>query len=202
MNYSFDQKQQQKQQQIVVPYQPIWSDNVLSSTEIQQIIEIGENESLQGAKIGDGRGGKLDGSVRRTLISWIPPEIAPNWFYERIKKIFGDANDVNFKFELSGAEPAQYTKYEASFQGEYKWHSDIMHVEFGIRKISVSILLSDPSEYEGGHLILAPHGVPMTITEKKGRAIFFPSFVPHCVTPVVSGTRRSLVIWAHGDPFK
>ena len=37
---------------------------------------------------------------------------------------------------------------------------------------------------------------------KQGHAIFFASFIRHRVTPIIRGTRRSLVMWFGGTPFK
>jgi PKHD-type hydroxylase len=77
-----------------------------------------------------------------------------------------------------------------------------------IRKISVTISLNDPSEYDGGNLEfdLGPHRPDRyhTCTEirPKGSIIVFPSHVHHQVTPVTRGTRYSLVCWSLGAPFK
>ena len=35
----------------------------------------------------------------------------------------------------------------------------------------------------------------------QGSMIVFPSFLHHCVAPVTSGTRYSLVIWCCGKPY-
>jgi PKHD-type hydroxylase len=40
------------------------------------------------------------------------------------------------------------------------------------------------------------------IEQKKGRLIIFPSYLLHKVTPIKSGTRRSLVTWVNGPHFK
>jgi PKHD-type hydroxylase len=77
-----------------------------------------------------------------------------------------------------------------------------------IRKISVTVSLSDPAEYDGGNLQfdLGPHRSDRyhTCTEirPKGSVIVFPSHVTHQVTPVTRGTRYSLVCWSLGAPFK
>lgn len=77
-----------------------------------------------------------------------------------------------------------------------------------IRKLSVTISLNDPKEYEGGNLQfdLGPHRPDRfhTCTEirPRGSVIVFPSHVHHQVTPVTSGTRYSLVCWSLGAPFK
>ena len=67
------------------------------------------------------------------------------------------------------------------------------------RKISMSLVLSDPDEYEGGQLEIWGKSIDVY---KKGSIIFFPSWMPHRVTPVTKGTRYSLVMWFIGAPFK
>jgi PKHD-type hydroxylase len=37
---------------------------------------------------------------------------------------------------------------------------------------------------------------------KQGQAIFFASFIRHRVIPITKGTRKSLVMWFGGTPFK
>lgn len=77
-----------------------------------------------------------------------------------------------------------------------------------IRKLSMTLNLTDPDEYEGGNLKfdVGPH-----LTERyhecvegrpQGSVVVFPSFVHHCVTPLTKGTRYSLVIWCLGKPFQ
>jgi PKHD-type hydroxylase len=200
-SYNFGQQNNTRQTNKDV-YEPVWADNFFNEQEINELIAIGEKESLQPAQIGGNDERGFDSSQRRTLVSWINTDVAPTWFAGKIENLFQQINKDHFKFEITGAEPAQYTKYDAEFLGEYKWHADITMFHEHMRKLSCSILLSDPTEYEGGNLILSPHGNPITVGDKKCRAIFFPSWVPHCVTPVTKGIRRSLVLWAHGPAFK
>jgi PKHD-type hydroxylase len=79
-----------------------------------------------------------------------------------------------------------------------------------VRKISMTVNLNVPGEYEGGNLKF-DYGMH---TEKdrrfheceeirpQGSIIVFPSFLDHCVTPILSGTRYSLVLWSLGAPWK
>lgn len=78
-----------------------------------------------------------------------------------------------------------------------------------VRKISATISLNDPEEYEGGNLKFdfGPHSTGDRFVEciearTQGSVIVFPSFQYHCVTPVTKGTRYSLVLWTLGYPFK
>ena len=70
-----------------------------------------------------------------------------------------------------------------------------------IRKISMTCLLSDPSEFTGGDLAFDNAG-KNKIQLEQGQAMFFASFMRHRVEPVKKGIRRSLVMWFGGPPFK
>jgi len=78
-----------------------------------------------------------------------------------------------------------------------------------VRKLSCTINLNSPGEYEGGNLKFdyGPHSDgerfhECTEIRPQGSMIVFPSFLEHQVTPVTSGTRYSLVLWSIGQPFK
>jgi hypothetical protein len=78
-----------------------------------------------------------------------------------------------------------------------------------VRKLSVTINLNEPGAYEGGDLkfdwgmhVEGNRFYECTEIRPQGSIIVFPSFLNHCVTPVTSGTRYSLVLWNLGDPFK
>ena len=78
-----------------------------------------------------------------------------------------------------------------------------------VRKISMTLNLTDPNSYEGGNLKfdLGPHVKGNRIkvcddSRSQGTLIVFPSFMYHCVTPVTSGTRYSLVLWLLGKPWQ
>ena len=71
-----------------------------------------------------------------------------------------------------------------------------------IRKLSLSIQLSDPSSYEGGELVLYVGEEGITVPKEQGKLIAFPSFTLHEVKPVTKGERYSLVAWITGPQFK
>jgi len=77
-----------------------------------------------------------------------------------------------------------------------------------VRKISLTINLNAPGEYEGGDLKFdfGHHGdrqfYECEEIRPQGSLIIFPSFLDHCVAPVTRGTRYSLVLWTLGDPWK
>jgi len=115
--------------------------------------------------------------------------------------LVGQANKDFFNFELSSlTENLQYTEYDESVQGHYDWHFDIGEGPLNCnRKLSISIQLSDPADYEGGQLEFAMGKVA---EKEQGTMVIFPSYLQHRVTPVTKGTRRSLVTWITGQPFR
>ena len=84
------------------------------------------------------------------------------------------------------------------------------HLVGKVRKISMTLNLNPPGQYEGGDLkfdfgLNVPKENRFHTCEEirpQGSIIVFPSFVDHCVTPITSGTRYSLVLWTLGDPWK
>ena len=71
-----------------------------------------------------------------------------------------------------------------------------------VRKLSISIQLTNPEEYEGGELYLYNDDKGTLMDKTQGTLILFPSYVLHEVMPVTKGTRNSLVTWVTGKQFK
>ena len=120
-------------------------------------------------------------------------------------KLCETINDNYFKFKLGGVDSIQYTEYDASYSGHYGWHTDWdWSIDMNpIRKLSMTIQLSDGSEYKGGDFEIAHEleiGDPNTKT--LGTVICFPSFIHHRVTPITHGLRKSLVVWFTGPNFE
>lgn len=102
---------------------------------------------------------------------------------------------AGWAFQMGRPEQVQLTAYNVdSFYG---WHEDWepLSATPDVRKLSAVLLLSDPSEFEGGQFEFAEHGV---VEMEKGTLIVFPSFLRHQVTPVTKGVRYSAVCWVHG----
>jgi PKHD-type hydroxylase len=179
-------------------YGVIWED-ILSDKEVDDIIELAKN-------YGQVRASTLDKKTagRKSDVKWIGNNINSRWLYEKVSNAAKTINDELYNFELTGAQPFQYTIYDSDEEGEYEWHNDTILVgDDSIRKISVIILLSDKNEFSGGSFLVAPDGGrPKEILMKKGRMVVFPSWIPHCVTPVLEGKRTTLVMWLYGKRFK
>ena len=142
------------------------------------------------------------------------------------------ANRENFLYDLShiDGETMQYTRYgEGEF---YNWHNDSSiavhykpqttgiaggesvnnqdaHIDFLnektelVRKLSFTLQLSDPDEYEGGNVQLLNDGGKKYIAPRqRGTIVLFDSRTPHRVLKVTKGTRRSIVGWVVGPRWK
>jgi len=88
-------------------------------------------------------------------------------------------------------------------------YSDHIAMWDKVRKISMTVNLTDPKNYAGGNLKFdyGPHNPGKRFYTCKeirptGSIIIFPSFLYHCVTPVTRGTRYSLVLWSLGKPWR
>ena len=108
-------------------------------------------------------------------------------------------------FQLEYLENIQLTRYVAP-DGHYDFHTDDdghsrENIDNSIRKISMSCLLTDSSEFEGGNVQIQTGESPYDVKLEKGDIILFPSYKLHRVSPVTKGTRHSLVAWAHGRAF-
>jgi|TARA_R110000824_G_scaffold389705_1_gene585922 PKHD-type hydroxylase len=143
---------------------------------------------------------------RRSNIKWIPQNDDWFWLYEKLSNMVVKANDTLWNFDLTQIpEQIQYTEYHAP-AGHYDWHQDIGPGTLSKRKVSITVQLSNPSEYEGGTLELFKGGSikgPFIEAEKKAGCVFiFPSYMMHRVTPVTKGTRKSFVLWLGGGHYK
>ncbi len=167
------------------------------------ISELGRSMPPQNAQVGSPNGGTQDTKTRVSHISWIPfkhPNSIP--MYEKLEDVMHKTNRNHFGFQnMAINEQAQYTEYPEG--GFYDWHMDCdltMEKEPPVRKISMTLVLSHESEFEGGGLELWKSG--NIVRPQQGHAVFFASFINHRVVPVTKGLRKSLVMWFGGEPFR
>ena len=145
-----------------------------------------------------------DKSMRSSSVKWIPQDEKWQWLYEKLMQLAVDANKELWNFDLiSAPELIQYTEYYASEEGHYDWHQDIGPGVGSLRKVSITVQLSDSDEYEGGDLQLW-YGGNSSINAERGAGVVvvFPSYLMHRVSKVTKGTRRSFVLWVGGQHYK
>lgn len=146
--------------------------------------------------------------LRKTIIKWIELNLDTNWLYRKIILEINKQNQENFNYILRFVENLQFSEYNENQQGFYSEHYDCgdkktIQNYIDIRKLSFSIQLDSPDDYEGGDLILYPKNYEKIIVPKeKGTIIFFESDILHEVTPVKKGIRRSLVSWVQGPNLR
>lgn len=139
--------------------------------------------------------------TRNSKVKWLYNSQELQHIYNKIAKFVITENDKNWNFDLTGMyEAIQYTVYEPDMH--YTWHLDSGVLGNAPRKLSATIQLSDPDEYEGGNLEIWTGANPEIIPKEKGLIALFPSFRLHRVTPVTKGIRKSLVVWVGGPNFK
>ncbi len=175
---------------------------IFTPQQCEMVIQAGHKQKPEVAQVGMNKpGGGVDTKKRTTTISWIPFKEMPE-MYSQVEATMQKTNLNHFGFDnMRITEPAQFTEYPKG--GFYDWHMDLDvngSFEPPVRKISMTILLSDPSTFKGGELeFMEKNKMPAL---KQGQAIFFASFIRHRVAPVKKGIRRSLVMWFGGTPFR
>tara|TARA_R110000868_G_scaffold185922_1_gene428024 strand:+ start:113 stop:748 length:636 start_codon:yes stop_codon:yes gene_type:complete len=209
-------------------FQSIWYFTDLNP----KIIEIVEEDlaqnfdsQLQDSKVGGGDYGTVDKDKRNAKNAWVPTN---HWIAGFVWHYVQRANRENFLYDLTNidGESLQYTVYG---EGEYYgWHNDAGLSSYykpqapgnrghgsqiaedfinenceKVRKLSFSLLLSDPDTYEGGNLqLLDETGKSYIAPRQRGTIILFDSRTQHRVLKVKSGVRKSLVGWCVGPRFK
>jgi PKHD-type hydroxylase len=178
-----------------------WHVDGFTSEELDSIVSLGNQSGL-----GDGLVYTKDGSEKKTdirdsKISFLPAE-KNNWIFQRLAGLVNNANEKYFKFDLHQIQSLQFSIYDK--KGFYIKHVDTLPNSpyYDVRKLSFSLLLSDPEEYKGGDLLLHNSAKPIVAERKRGIICFFPSYTLHEVTPVTKGIRKSLVGWVSGPPFR
>ena len=150
---------------------------------------------------------------RKSDIVWM----SDKWIYKEIHPFVSQGNiNAGWNHQWDWSEACQFTEYK---KGQfYDWHSDSnakpykaeedLNRHGKIRKLSMTLSLTDPAEYEGGDLEFdfrdTDIGSQPRICEEvrpKGSIIVFPSFTWHRIKPVTKGIRHSLVCWSLGQPY-
>ena len=170
----------------------------------------------------------LDEDIRKSKNTWIP---TTHWITGWLWHYVQAANRNNFLYDISfiESESLQYASYGV---GEYyHWHTDSsLSVQYKpqfqtsarestkddnylrertaienelVRKISFSLQLSDPDDYEGGNIQFIDESNQNYIAPRqKGSLIIFDSRTKHRVCKVRSGVRKSIVGWVVGPRWK
>ena len=182
-------------------------ESAFEDHEVEAIKEYAKTLESNIASTGD-KGvheGELN-DIRRSYTSWINGNDKSRWIYEKIDRLVRQANQ-HFDLDLHSIELLQFTEYDKAYTGMYDGHVDThpaARSPDSHRKLSFSIQLSDPSEYEGGELRIYGSSLKDYLVgrKEKGTINFFPSHIIHEVTPVTEGRRYALVGWCNGPKLR
>jgi len=172
-----------------------YTEKVFSKNECEKIIQIGKDKGLIESFT------KGDTDIRSSKQAWLFNDNDLDWIFKKITDVVFFLNNEYFNFDINELNEAiQFTNYKAP-SDKYGKHIDRGY-QFLVRKLSLSIQLTDPKEYEGGELILYEDEKGIEMKKEQGTLILFPSYVLHEVKPVTKGERNSLVAWVTGKQFK
>lgn len=140
-------------------------------------------------------------AVRTSKSAQIRRSQETEWLFVAMERMAVFANR-SYGFNLTALEHnLSLIRYDVG--AALDWHTDTGGdaVSKDVRKISLTLQLSDTHDYEGGELeFCACAGDPFA--RAIGTVVAFPSYTGHRVTTVTRGTRLSLVGFAVGPPFK
>jgi PKHD-type hydroxylase len=173
---------------------PIRVIEAFSEAECFEILRLGKQQPAREAQMYV----PVEG-YRDSTISNIPRSEETGWLEKKCTALMQRAN-LHFQFSIDPDKLTfQYTHYDEL--GKVEWHTDYDETAIYPRKISMSVQLTEPSDYEGGDLEFFPLG-EMAFTRSQGTAILFPSIVVHRVSQVTRGERDALVVWFLGQKFR
>ena len=136
-------------------------------------------------------------------IAYIRPASHSKWLYDLLGPLAEEANQQMFHFDLRYVtDPIHYVIYPED-GGHLDWHMDIGSHSVNKRKLAVVVTLSNRDEYTGGEFELLLGGEEAIRPElNRGDVIIFPTYLLHRVKPIINGTRKVIVFWVGGRPFR
>lgn len=178
----------------------VFLEGALTAAECRKLIADGAPTPVETGQL---IGGEEARGVRHCGVRWLPEGAAFGWVNDRLIDIVAVENRDHFNFDLWGIdERLQLLDYGGGEGDFFDWHSDRGRAGFArVRKLSISVQLSDPADYEGGALELNPGGTIAEAPRTIGTATIFAANVLHRVSPATKGRRHALTAWFHGPHF-
>ena len=195
---------------ITYPY--CYIDNAFSDEEIDNMCTFFSQHEVEQATVMD-KNKPLNENIRRSKVKFFYKNDMTYSIFEKLNNTIENLNDNYYNFILNGYDCFQYTEYDESEKGEYKFHMDsgfgpkenVDPYMYETRKLSLVMCLNRPGiDFEGGQFYInqGSEKDAYQVEMKRGRIILFPSFLIHCVAPVTKGKRKSLVVWVMGPKFR
>ena len=194
-----------------ITYSHVWWDDAFTNDELKFIEELCEKENLEEGTLVGGHNNDETKKVRNSKIKFFYKNEENGFVFDKLNYVAQSLNNQFYNFNLNGYDSFQYTVYDSKEEGKYVWHMDtVMDGDVGTmqsqetRKLSLILLLSDPDiDFTGGELQLnlGREDIAKTVEMPRGRIVAFPSWMIHQVKPVLSGIRKSIVVWIEGPKF-
>lgn len=182
----------------------IWRPATLSRDQVKVVLDLKQTVQSAEAKVYNKDHQEEDKQTRQSKIWWLTEDNAP-WLIKHLLKVTQPLNAEFFGADITELEPLQLTEYAASAGGRCRAHIDSSYADPTVakRKLSLTIQLSDPADYDGGELRLYPDTLDPVIADNSiGSMTLFRSYILHEVTPVTRGVRTSLVAWFSGPDWR
>ena len=200
-------------QKVTYPY--VFKKNVLDSEELNILNNfLDTTGTLEKSKtVSDVMNTGNVSTKRNSFTTFIDENLFPNLFVKLDKEIDG-LNQKFYNFKLDGYDSVQLAEYKKGCF--YNEHLDMFlgapnnvllgsqndPLLYGTRKLSGVILLSKPTEFEGGQFQMnLGYDELEEVKLEQGMLVLFPSFFLHQIKTITKGTRRSLVFWINGPKF-
>ncbi len=173
--------------------------------ECQKIIDHwNEEESLPAMTRTIVEGVYKPNAIRRGRIDWISKHDEKyEWLMSKLVTLMLEVNDLKYGLLLDTMfEDVQLSRYLPG--DKYGWHRDTGPNITRRRKLSFSLQLSDPADYEGGGFLYedSEDSEGKEDYSQQGTLIVFPSFMKHRAVEVTKGVRWALVGWLHGPEWR
>jgi len=177
---------------------------LFSADELDAMVRLGDSLALEKAELSGGGAGYEN--IRSTKVAWVPRSSQTEALYRRMEEAILALNARYFRFDLSGLANFQYALYGGPEGGHFDWHKDYGRDPSDPgqepRKLTLSLQLSEAADYEGCELQVRGGNQIDVAPRTRGTLVAFPANVLHQVTPIRSGVRRALVVWAVGPEFR
>jgi PKHD-type hydroxylase len=190
---------------ITYPY--VYWDGWFSEDELKAIDAMCATQAVSTGTVVSDAKGVQNTEIRKSNIAMHYPNQENQWFFDKMINLTDHINKNFYQMDLLGFDFFQYTEYESK-GSKYDRHMDMIMGDkvpvelYCPRKLSMSLILSNPEEYTGGEFEFDTGGQPEYALQTRGRVLAFPSYVIHAVKPIKKGKRRSIVFWCLGPKFK
>jgi len=190
-------------------HQEKFKQKTLTAVTVQKVLTQGQCELVihDATKIGMkrapvlGKDGRNVRSWNRTCDScWVPKSDLFKWLYNYVAAVTGEVNNEHYQFDITDMQQLQVLRYRPGQW--FRWHFDAIETEGDIRKMTMVINLSKPSDYYLGGLRVDGNWHNVDQASDQGAASFFPSWMKHCAKAPIYGTRWVLVAWITGPQWR